>query len=214
VLESAEDFDAALHELVCEAFTNHQRILFDGNGYSEEWKLEAVHRGLSNLSSTAKCLPTYVSQKNIELVERHGIFTETELRARYAIYLESYNKIVNIEARTMVDMAVHQIMPAAMDYTGDMCKALIKKQQLDLPCRAEQTMVKKLSSTIDDLYDRIEALQNVLGNVPKDAKNASVYYHTTVIPAMDALRESADILEQVTAKSYWPYPTYADLLFY
>ena len=114
ILEQADNFDEALHKLVCDAFTQHQRIIFDGNGYSDEWKLEAVHRGLSNLPSTAECLPSYISPKNVELVTKHGIFTEAEFHARYAIYLESYNKIVNIEARTMVDMAMHQILPAAL----------------------------------------------------------------------------------------------------
>ena len=214
ILEKADNFDEALHHLVSDVFRDHQRIIFDGNGYSEEWKLEAAHRGLSNFPSTAECLPTYVSQKNIDLVTKHGIFTESEFFARYAIYLESYNKIVNIEARTMVDMAIHQIMPAAMDYTGDMCKALIKKQQLGLPCRAETDMTAKLSEAIDAMYDRIQILETVLTKVPKDAKSASMYYHSAVIPAMNALRETADLLELMTAKSYWPYPTYADLLFY
>ncbi len=213
-LEQAEDFDETLHRLVCEAFRDHQRIIFDGNGYSDEWKAEAAHRGLSNFPSTAECLPSYISQKNIDLVTRHGIFTETEFFARYHIYLESYNKIVNIEARTMVDMAVHQILPAALNYTGDLCKALQRKKALGISCRAESHLAAKLSETTDALYENIEALQQALNSVPKDAKAASMYYHNTVIPAMDALRTNADILEQHTAKSYWPYPTYADLLFY
>ena len=127
-LENADNFDEALHKKVAEAFKNHQRIIFDGNGYSDEWKEEAARRGLSNLPSTAECLPTYVSEKNIDLVTRHGIFTEAEFRARHAIYLEAYNKIINIEGRTMVDMAVHQILPAAMRYTNNLCEAMYHKQ--------------------------------------------------------------------------------------
>ena len=214
ILENAENFDEALHKLVCDAFRDHQRIIFDGNGYSDEWKAEAAHRGLSNFPSTAECLPTYISEKNVDLVTRHGIFTESEFFARYAIYLESYNKVVNIEARTMVDMAIHQIMPAAMDYTGDMCKALLKKKELGLPCRAETILTRHLSENTDLLYDRIETLKDTLAAVPQDAKSASMHYHDLVIPAMNALRECADYLEILTAKSYWPYPTYADLLFY
>jgi len=213
-LEAAEDFDAALHELVCEAFSNHQRILFDGNGYSSEWKLEAVHRGLSNLPSTAKCLPTYVSQKNIELVERHGIFTETELRARYAIHLEAYNKIINIEARTMVDMAVHQILPAAMHYTRSLCDSINTKQKIGVSCRAESELVKKLSLHTDALYDAIDAMKGILVEVPENAEKAADYYHDVVIPGMNDMRHEADILEALTDKSYWPYPTYSDLLYY
>ena len=213
-LEAAEDFDKTLHELVCEAFTKHQRILFDGNGYSQEWKEEAVSRGLSNLPSTAECLPTYVSEKMIDLVERHGIFTETELRARYAIHLEAYNKIVAIEARTMVDMALHQILPAAMHYTRDLSSGANTKKALGISCRAELVLIQQLSQHTDSLYDCIELLRHSLSQVPKDAKAAAMYYHDTVIPGMNAMRSEADILETLTDKAYWPYPTYSDLLFY
>ena len=214
VLEQAEDFDTALHELVCKAFTDHQRIIFDGNGYSQEWKLEAAHRGLSNLPSTAECLPSYISPKNVALVTKHGIFTESEFYARHAIYLESYNKIVNIEARTMVDMAVHQILPAAMRYTDDLCQALYHKQSLKVSCRAETELAHQLSDTTDALYDSINALKASLQNVPEKAGPASMYYHSHVIPCMEELRRNADFLEAHTAKSYWPYPTYSDLLYY
>ena len=214
ILEKAEDFDKALHDLVCDVFTAHQRILFDGNGYSEEWKEEAQRRGLSNLPSTAVCLPTYVSQKNIDLVERHGIFTETELRARYAIHLEAYNKMVNIEARTMLDMAVHQILPAAMHYTRDLCKSLTVKREVGASCHAETVLVKKLSNHTDSLFDAIEILRHTLDAVPKTAESAAMYYHDTVIPGMNAIRAEADMLEAMTDKTYWPYPAYSDLLFY
>jgi len=214
ILENAEDFDKALHDLVCDVFTRHQRILFDGNGYSQEWKEEAVQRGLSNYPSTAECLPTYVQEKNIDLVARHGIFTEAELRARYAIHLESYNKIVAIEARTMLDMALHQILPAAMHYSKDLCDALIVKKNLGISCNAENTLVKKLSAHTDSLYDAIETLRHSLNNVPKQREAAAMYYHDTIVPGMNALRAEADELEAMTDKSYWPYPTYSDLLFY
>lgn len=125
---SAENFDQTLHDIVRDAFIEHQRILFNGNGYSEEWKEEAAHRGLSNLPSTAVCLPTMISQKNIDLVVRHGIYTEPEFRARYAIHLNAYNKIVGIESKTMVDMAIHQIMPAAIRYTKYLCDAMNAKR--------------------------------------------------------------------------------------
>lgn len=214
VLEKAEDFDKALHDLVCEAFTNHQRILFDGNGYAEEWKAEAVHRGLSNLPSTADALETYASPKNIDLVTRHGIFTENELRARHAIHMEAYNKIVNIEARTMVDMALHQILPAAIHYTRSLCETAGAKQGMGASCRAESVLIRNLSQHTDNLYDAIDALRHILEAVPDRAEKASRYYHDTVIPAMGVLRQEADILEAMTDKSYWPYPTYSDLLFY
>ena len=214
VLEKAEDFDTALHDLVCQVFTNHQRILFHGNGYSDAWKQEAVSRGLSNLPSTAQCLPTLVQPKNIELVERHGIYTETELRARYAIHLDAYNKIVNIEARTMVDMAIHQILPAAVRYTNSLCQGISVKTQLGVSCRAESGLVKKLSVHSDALYDAIDEMKSKLFEVPESAESAAAYYHDVVVPAMNNLRHEADILESLTDKSYWPYPTYSDLLFY
>ena len=214
ILEKADNFDEALHKLVCDAFTQHQRIIFDGNGYSEEWKLEAVHRGLSNLPSTAECLPTYISQKNVDLVTKHGIFTEAEFHARYAIYLESYNKIVNIEARTMVDMAMHQILPAALAYTRDLCNTVSGKKTLCIPCKAELELLDILSRKTDALFGSINALSDALQSVPKDASAASRYYHGAVIPCMNALRTHADRLEELTAKSYWPFPTYSDLLYY
>ena len=214
ILEQAEDFDSALHDLVCKAFTQHQRIIFDGNGYSEEWKKEAAQRGLSNLPSTAECLPTYVSEKNIDLVTRHGIFTENEFKARHAIYLEAYNKVVSIEARTMVDMAIHQILPAAMHYTRDLCQSVSSKQAVGASCRAESSLVRQISQASDALYDAIEALKAALSSVPASAAQASSYYHDAVIPCMTNLRTHADALEMLTDKSYWPYPTYSDLLFY
>ena len=214
ILEQAEDFDAALHDLVCKAFTQHQRIIFDGNGYSEEWKAEAARRGLSNLPSTAECLPTYVCEKNVDLVTRHGIFTENEFWARHAIYLEAYNKVVSIEARTMVDMAIHQILPAAMHYTRDLCRSVSSKQAIGASCRTESSLIRQLSQASDALYDAIEALKAALGAVPAGAELASSYYHDAVIPCMTALRTHADTLEMLTDKSYWPYPTYSDLLFY
>ena len=214
VLEKAEDFDSALQELVCRTLKDHSRIIFDGNGYSEEWKKEAVNRGLSNLASTANALPTYISQKNIDLVTRHGIFTENEFRARYAIHLDSYNKIINIEARTMVDMAMHQLLPAALHYTRSLCDTLTAKKDLGVSCQAESRIIRDLSAHTDAMYEAITRLKEDMTAVPKEAKKASEYYHSVIVPDMEALRVQADILETLTDKAYWPYPTYSDLLFY
>ena len=214
VLEKAKNFDQALHGLVCEAFANHQRIIFDGNGYSQEWKKEAVFRGLSNYPSAAQALPAYISQKNIDLVTRHGIFTENEFRARHAIHLEAYNKIVNIEGRTMVDMAVHQILPAAMDYTHKLCKGLESKKALGLSCRTETELCRQLSDGCDALYDNVQKLKAALAGVSGNAQKAALYYHDVVVPAMEAVRAEADQLEMLTDKACWPYPTYSDLLYY
>ena len=213
-LEAAEDFDRTLHDLVCEELTKHQRILFGGNGYSMEWKEEAVRRGLSNYPSAAECLPSLIQQKNIDLVVRRGIYTEAEFRARYAIHLEAYNKMVAIEARTMIDMALHQILPAAMDYTKRLCDGMVVKQQLAIPCNAESVIVRNLSLHTESLYDAIDTLRHVMEAIPAGAEAAARYYHDTVIPGMDAIRSEADMLETLTEKSRWPFPTYSDLLFY
>ncbi len=214
VLERAEDFDTALQKLVCQAFTDHQRILFNGNGYADAWKEEAARRGLSNLSATAVALPSYVQPKNIDLVVRHGIFTESEFRARHAIHLETYNKVVNIEARTMVDMAIHQILPAALHYTRDLCGNINAKSGLGISSRAETSLVNRLSQHADALYDAVESLKEAMSHRPSDPEAAATFYHETVVPGMDRIRQEADALEVLTDKKYWPYPTYSDLLFY
>ena len=179
-----------------------------------EREAEAARRGLSNLPSTAECLPALIQEKNIDLVVRHGIYTEPEFRARYAIHLESYNKIVNIEARTMVDMAMHQILPAALRYTKELCDGMSVKQSLGIPCHAETTLVRQLSQNTESLYDAIDTLRHTLDAVPREAEAAAAYYHDTIVPGMSAIRSAADNLEALTDKSHWPYPTYSDLLFY
>ena len=213
-LEAAEDFEGELQKLVSKALLEHRRIIFDGNGYSDAWKEEAAHRGLSNLPSTAEALATYISDKNIDLVVRHGVFTENEFRARHSIYLEDYNKRVNIEAKTMADMAMRQILPAVVRYSRDLCDAIKRKQELGLPCRAESTIAKHLATHTEGLYSALELLKKSLAVLPKDPEVAATKYHNRIIPAMNALRAEADALEELTDKSYWPYPTYSDLLFY
>ncbi len=213
-LERADDFDSALQKIVSKAFTEHQRIIFNGNGYSDEWKEEAARRGLHNLKTTAECMPTYVSDQNVELVTKHGIFTETEFRARYAIHLDAYCKLVNIEARTTLDMALQQILPAATAYTSSLCNDVIQKDTIRIPHIAETALIKKLSKATDSMYSECEKLSDVLNNIPVDVEDAARYYCDVVIPKMNAIRSEADILEQFTDKSYWPYPTYSDILFY
>lgn len=214
VLEQAEDFDATLQQLVSKALSDHQRILFNGNGYSEKWKQEAQRRGLSNLASTAEALPAYVSQKNIDLVVRHGIFNETEFRARYFIHLESYRKVINIEARTMLDMALHQILPASSAYTKKLCDAASGKLALGVPCQSEKELIRILAENQDALYECTQQLKGELEAIPDDAEEAARYCRQVIVPSMDAMRTSADRLEELTAKTDWPYPTYSDLLFY
>ncbi len=214
ILENAKDFDKALHELVCQVFTNHQRIIFDGNGYSEEWKQEAARRGLSNYPSTAECLAAYGSEKNIDLVTRHGIFTEAEFLARQSIYLQAYNKTVNIEARTMVDMVMHQILPAAMRYSSELTESTLRKQSAGIVSNTEAVLAARISKLIDGLYEKCEKLREDLQKVPAGDQVAANYFHDVIVADMAELRNDADALEELTDKTYWPYPTYSDLLFY
>jgi len=213
-LEGAEDFDAALQKLVCRTFTEHQRIIFNGNGYAQEWKDEAARRGLSNYPSTAKCLPTYLSEKNVDLVTKHGIYTEDEFRARHEIYLDAYRKIINIEAKTCIDMVLHQILPAAISYSKSLCEGMIAKQKVGISCAAESALASRLSENCDCLYSCCEALQKDLQEIPESKEAIANYCHDVITADIEKLRSYADVLERLTDKKYWPYPTYSDLLFY
>ena len=214
ILESADNFDQALQELVCDTFTKHQRIIFNGNAYSSEWKEEAARRGLSNLPSTAKAIHTYILPKNIELVTKHGIFTESEFRARHEIHLEAYIKLILIEARTSVDMVLHQILPAAIKYSSDLAESVIRKNQIGIPAKADAELAKRISKIIDSLYEKSEALTDALKTVPSNNAEAVDYCSDVLVAAMEQLRTDADLLEKLTDKSYWPYPIYSDILYY
>lgn len=214
LLEQAEDFDTALQKLVCDTFTAHQRIIFNGNGYSPEWEAEAARRGLSNLKNTAEALPTYISPKNIDLVTRRGVYTEAEFRARYDIHLQSYRKVISIEARTCTDMVMHQILPAAISYSERLAKTVLEKKSLGIAARAENALLERISAACDTLYDNCLQLQGLLDAIPTENEQAVAYCSAQLVPGMEALRRDADLLEQLTDKALWPYPTYSELLFY
>ena len=218
ILEQADDFDATLQKLICEALTNHQRIIFNGNGYSQEWQEEAARRGLSNLSTTPKALRAYIDEKNVELVTKRGIFTRQEFLARHEIHLEAYNKLINIEARTMVDMVMHQILPAAIRYSTELAAGVNQKRDAfgnRVKALAEQSISSRLSERCDSLYEKAEKLYKDLKAVPTDnSQTAADYYNDVIVPGMKAVRKDADFLEKLTPKSDWPYPIYSDLLFY
>jgi glutamine synthetase len=199
---------------VCDTFTNHQRILFNGNGYSDAWRQEAQRRGLSDLRTTTDAMPQYATDKNVELVTKHGIFTESEFRARNEIYLEAYRKIINIEAKTTLDMALRQILPAVSRYCGDLARDVAAKKSIGCPCKADADSLEKIAQGVDRLYDLCQTLKSKLVSVPKENIDAANYFSSIIVPAMDAVRAEADVLELLTDKSYWPFPTYSDLLFY
>ena len=213
-LERAEDFDAALQSLVCRTLTEHSRIIFNGNGYSDAWEKEAAKRGLSNYRSTAEAMPHYISKKNIDLVTKHGIFTENEFRARHEIHLEAYCKLMRIEAQTTVDIAMRQILPAVSKYCGDLCARVDMKQRLSVSQAAEMDLITRLSNGIDQLYAACGELKTRLQDVPADSQQSPDYYHNVISPVMTKIRTAADEMELLTDKSYWPFPTYSDILFY
>ena len=155
-----------------------------------------------------------LEDKNIQLVTKHRIFTEAEFHARYAIYTESYNKIVRIEARTTVDMAMRQILPAVLHYARHLSEGLVSKQALGLSSRADKALLGRITTLSDSLYDGCERLKALLEKIPSNDVDAAAYFHKAIIPAMDAVRNDADALEELTDKSYWPFPTYSDLLYY
>ena len=216
-LETASDFNAAVHALIVRTLKEHKRIIFNGNGYDEAWIEEAQKRGLLNLRSTPECLPYLIRQENIALFEKYKIYTRSELHSRYEILLDNYSKVMNIEAETMLDMAQKEILPAVESYERELTEtALAKKQLLPQAGRmVEERLVEKLSALSCSFYQKMDTLEAALVNAreQKDALALANYYHDVVFAAMQDMRVDADQLEATTAKKYWPYPTYSDLLF-
>ncbi len=216
-LESAEgDFDANLHELIRESISAHKRIIFNGNGYDEAWIREATEvRGLKNLRTTPDALQMVLHPENVEMLVRHGVFSESEIRSRYEITLENYVRTVRIEALTMVDMARREILPALMRYRGDLALSVgAAKQAVPvLPCRSDVKQITRLSSLIDAIDEATEALAGCIEAMDGDVTAQAFYIRDKVLESMAALRALCDEAETVTAASYWPFPTYGDLLF-
>ena len=215
-LEKAADFNTALHDVVQRAFTQHQRIIFNGNGYEDAWVTEARKRGLSNLTCTADALQTYIQPKHIELFSRHRVFTEEELRARNEIHLENYCQVVGIEARTMIDMVNRNIFPAVCAFSGATASGVAAKKAVlaDLDCTDEEDLLHRLSRLSAEMMRQCRALEEAMA-APKgrDAYEAARYYRYTVFDLMGKLRAAVDELETITAREAWPYPSYTELLF-
>lgn len=217
-LEGAADFDEALNKLIRRTIKKHKRIIFDGNGYDGDWVNEAEKRGLLNLRTTPDCLPCYISEKNIKLFTEHKVFNEAEMRARYEIHLDNYSKTIRIEALTMIDMAQKDILPAVSSFIKHLSDTIISKKGAarGLDCYYETSTVKELTALETKMFKNVNELKDILEKLKLSAESAQKIaenYKDIVIPKMEEIRASADKIELLTDRDYWPYPSYADLLF-
>ena len=217
ILEKADDFEAALHDLIKDVIHKHKRIIFNGNGYDESWVKEAEKRGLLNLRSTPDCVPYYLSEKNVELFTRHKVYTETELHARYEIKLDNYSKVLHIEAQTMLDMVWKDILPAASAYTKELAETVAAKKAIGggIDTSYEERLAGHVSVLLASATKKAEALEYALMGVKDitDTLALARYYRDTIFAAMNELRIIVDEMETHCAAKYWPYPSYGDILF-
>lgn len=215
-LEKAKDFEMEVHDLIKELATDHQRIIFNGNGYSKEWVEEAKRRGLANITSMVDAIPALVSEQTIELFKEFGVFTEAELSSRAQIQYQTYAKAINIEARAMIDIASKQIIPAVISYTTNLAKSINEVRAAGLSQVSVQTELLEESSRL--LKESKEALKKLIEEVENAAqretgKEQAHYFKDFVVPLMEALRSPVDKLEMLVDKDIWPMPSYGDLLF-
>ena len=217
-LEAAQDFETELHDLIKEVIAAHERILFDGNGYGEEWVKEATEvRGLSNLKTTADAMPHLLDEKNMKMLIEHKVFTQTELESRCEIMLENYVKTVNIEGHTMVDMVRRNYLPAIEDYLFSIAQAtaMMQKVSKNVKCQFEISTIERLSELTDKILERVEDLEAALQTLKQcdDITESSCLVRDEVIPKMEHLRIYVDEAEMRTGENYWPFPSYGKLLF-
>ena len=213
-LEKADDFDAALPELIKRELAAHQRILFNGNGYSAAWPLEAEKRGLMNLRSTPEALVHYTDKKNVDLFVRHGIYTPLEMKSREEIALEEYCKVIHIEAMTSLSMLKKLIVPAAMTYSAEVARSVDAKKRIGVDAPREIEKVQEITELTGALIEKTQALEAAVEGEPAALVERAVYAHEEIICAMEEARKVADLLEMKIEKKAWPMPTYADMLFY
>ncbi len=217
ILEKAEDFPMAVHDLIKELLTKHQRIIFNGNGYSDEWVEEAERRGLPNIRSMVEAIPSLNTDKAVALFEKFGIFTKAELDSRVEIQYENYAKAINIEALTMIEMASKSIIPAVIKYTTDLATSIntVKGACADADVSVQTELLVEVSAKLSEAKVALAKLQEVTAAASsKDCEECKAKaYHDEVIPAMAALRAPVDEMEMLVDKKAWPMPTYGDLLF-
>lgn len=216
-LEKSTDFDTDLHELIKDTIKEHRRIIFNGNGYGDEWMAEAEKRGLSNLKTTADCMPKLLDKKNADMLIKQSVFTKAELESRCEIMLENYVKAVNIEALTMADMARKEILPAIEAYVSSLAKTALRKKELSesISSQYEKDVISKLSSMADLIYSRTGELEEATSKLKtvEDIQEQANYIRDEILPKMSAVRVVADEAETMTDSKFWPFPTYGDLLF-
>ena len=217
-LENADNFEIALHKMIKKTIKDHKKIIFNGNGYDDAWIKEATEkRGLLNLRTTPDAMPAMLSEKNVKMLTSHKIFSPAELHSRYEILLENYSKTVNIEALTMVDMAKKEILPAVEKYTKSLADTLAAKKAAvaGLPCKYETAAVTKLSELSDSIADATDDLEAEIEKFQaiEDVTEAANDIRDVILGKMDGLRAVCDEAETITAKEFWPFPTYSDLLF-
>ena len=217
-LEAASDFNAALHKLIKRTITAHKRIIFNGNGYDDAWLKEATEkRGLLNLRTTPDAIPMLIQKENMDMLIAHKIYTESELLARHDILLENYCKTVRIEALTMVEIVTKEILPAIESYESALVSTASAKRAFDvhIPCNYEQKLIKRLATLVDTIDARATALESatVKLDMTSDLTEKGAFIRDNILPKMSALRVVSDEAETLTAASYWPFPTYGELLF-
>ena len=215
-LEKADNFQDALDDLIKKTISENKDIIFNGNGYSDEWTEEAAKRGLLNLKSTPEAIPHLVDQKNIDVFVNHGVYTEPELRSRVEILLDEYCKTLNIEALTMIDMTKKDILPAVATYIKELAKTAELAKTCGAEAEFETDMVKRLQTLANQTYKKLAALEDAevkTGDI-EDVQELATYYHDVVFTAMGELRAVADEIETLVGEKYWPYPTYGKMLFY
>ena len=215
VLEKADDFDTAVHSLIKEYLTDHQRIIFNGNGYSDEWVAEAEKRGLPNIKSMVEAIPALTTDKAVELFGKFGVFTKAELESRAEIKYENYAKAINIEAKAMIDIAAKQIIPAVVKYTKELADTVLAVKEAGADASVQAEMLADISGLLRETKAALKKLEAVTEEAAgtEEGKVQSEFYHFSVVPAMEGLRTPVDELEMIVDKEVWPMPSYGDLLF-